>query len=495
MSELPEGWAECSLEDLLGPLSDGKILHQGWSPQCESTPAPEGEWGVLKTTAVQDGYFLEDENKALPSALSPKPELEVKAGDLLMTCAGPRSRCGVICHVPKTREKLIFSGKIYRFRPNAEHVEPKFLTHLLRTAELKEKIDEIKTGISESGMNMTRERFFALPVRLAPLAEQTRIAAKLDELLAQVDTLKARIDGIPLLLKRFRQSVLAAAVSGRLTEEWRTENSGCDVAEQINTILSDRLLFSKSKKVPATHLKNEEYEIPKTWRWVSLDSLSAKIVDGTHHTPTYVESGVPFISVKDIRNGVIDFSSTKFISTEEHVELCKRCRPQKGDLLITKSGTIGRTALINTEAEFSLFVSVALIKPASKFVNMKFIDIALMKWVNEIDISSRIVGSAIKNLHLTDMKVLAIPFAPLEEQTEIVRRVEQLFAFADQLEAKIASAKSRIDHLTQSILAKAFRGELVPQDPNDEPASVLLERIKTQRAAAPKAKRGRKAST
>jgi type I restriction enzyme S subunit len=123
---------------------------------------------------------------------------------------------------------------------------------------------------------------------------------------------------------------------------------------------------------------------------------------------------------------------------------------------------------------------------------MKFIDIALMKWVNEIDISSRIVGSAIKNLHLTDMKVLAIPFAPLEEQTEIVRRVEQLFAFADQLEVKVASAKSRIDHLTQSILAKAFRGELVPQDPNDEPASVLLERIQAQRAAAPKAKRGRK---
>ena len=82
----------------------------------------------------------------------------------------------------------------------------------------------------------------------------------------------------------------------------------------------------------------------------------------------------------------------------------------------------------------------------------------------------------------------------LAEQTEIVRRVEQLFAFADQLEAKVASAKSRIDHLTQSILAKAFRGELVPQDPNDEPASVLLERIQAQRAAAPKAKRGRKSA-
>ena len=125
---------------------------------------------------------------------------------------------------------------------------------------------------------------------------------------------------------------------------------------------------------------------------------------------------------------------------------------------------------------------------------MRFINIALDKWVGSIDVSSRIVGSAIKNLHLTDMKVLAVPFAPLKEQTEIVRRVEQLFTFADQLEAKVASAKTRIDHLTQSILAKAFRGELVSQDSNDEPGSVLLERIKAQRAAAPKAKRARKAS-
>ncbi|KJC25254.2 restriction endonuclease subunit S [Pseudomonas aeruginosa] len=93
---------------------------------------------------------------------------------------------------------------------------------------------------------------------------------------------------------------------------------------------------------------------------------------------------------------------------------------------------------------------------------------------------------------MTDLRQDAIPLPTKHEQTEIVRRVDQLFAFADQLEAKVASAKSRIDHLTQSILAKAFRGELVPQDPNDEPASVLLERIKAQRASTPKTKRVRK---
>jgi type I restriction enzyme S subunit len=104
-------------------------------------------------------------------------------------------------------------------------------------------------------------------------------------------------------------------------------------------------------------------------------------------------------------------------------------------------------------------------------------------------------GSSQKFASLGTLRALPVFLPSLQEQTEIVRRVEQLFAFADQLEAKVASAKSRIDHLTQSILAKAFRGELVPQDPNDEPASVLLARIKAQRAAAPRAKRGRRAAT
>ncbi len=103
-------------------------------------------------------------------------------------------------------------------------------------------------------------------------------------------------------------------------------------------------------------------------------------------------------------------------------------------------------------------------------------------------------GSTVKTIYMPALKELRLLIPALMEQTEIVRRVEQLFAFADQLEAKVASATSRIDRLTQSILAKAFRGELVPQDPNDEPASVLLERIKAQRAAAPKVRRGRKAS-
>lgn len=360
-------------------------------------------------------------------------------------------------------------------------------------------LTELNRSTAIPGLN--RQDAYSQNIALPPLAEQKIITDKLDTLLAQVEATKVRLERISNILKTFRQSVLVAAVSGKLTEKWRDNNNGTPVHETIANIeVARQQAITRNDKKAQAHLKEEEYVIPNTWQWVSLDSLSKKITDGTHHTPTYIESGVYFISVKDIRDGIINFSDTKFISEKEHLELSKRCPVEVGDLLITKSGTIGRTAIVKTNIEFSLFVSVALIKPASNEVNIKFIDISLQKWVNEIDVSSRIVGSAIKNLHLRDMKVLAIPFAPKEEQSEIVRRVEELFAFAESIEQKTNAGLERVNNLTQSILAKAFRGDLTAdwRDANpelisgDNSAEALLARIKAEREAiekSPKLKR------
>lgn len=481
MSELPKGWVVARLDELviLNPKQDfDDELAAGFVPM---SLAPTNFLGKL--------HFEERSWGGIKKAYT-----NFKDGDVILAKVTPCFENGKAAVVEDLPNGIgAGSSEFYVLRPSHEEVSARYLLGLIKSREFMREGAANMTGAV--GLRRVPRKFvegFVVPV--PPVAEQARIAQKLDELLAQVDALKNRIDVIPALLKRFRQSVLVAAVSGNLTEKWRINSQCFDLDAELESILSDRLLFVKSKKAPAGHLRNEEYVIPSNWRWTSLDALSAKIVDGTHHTPTYVGDGVPFVSVKDIRHGLIDFSNTKFISKEEHAELIKRCFPEKGDLLITKSGTIGRTAIISDDKEFSLFVSVALIKPASKLVNIGFIDIALKKWVGEIDVSNRIVGSAIKNLHLADMKVLAIPFPPLAEQAEIVRIVGHLFAMADLLEAKVTAANARIVHLTQSILAKAFRGELVPQDPNDEPASALLERIKAQRASAPKAKRGRKAA-
>ena len=128
LDDIPPEWTIAPIGDLLEPLEDGRTIHQGWSPQCERHPADSTEqWGVLKTTAIQDGSFHPEHNKKLPSHLEPRPQLEVREGDILITCAGPRARCGVPCKVRSTRPRLMMSGKMYRFRGAEDRISSAYL--------------------------------------------------------------------------------------------------------------------------------------------------------------------------------------------------------------------------------------------------------------------------------------------------------------------------------------------------------------------------------
>lgn len=309
------------------------------------------------------------------------------------------------------------------------------------------------------------------PVLVPSAAEQIRIAQKLDELLAQVDTLKARIDAIPALLKRFRQSVLAAAVSGRLTTEWRAKNSS---------------LTSASPSESAT-------SVDSTWPEVSLSDVSRNFSYGSS-AKSKPNGDVPVLRMGNIQGGSIDWTDLVFSTDEAEI---KKYALHAGDILFNRTNSpelVGKTAIYKGEHP-AIYAGYLIRVQCSELLKPEFLNYCLNSpqgrhycWQVKTD------GVSQSNINAKKLAAFRFGLPEFEEQSEIVRRVEQLFAFADQLEAKVASAKTRIDHLTQSILAKAFRGELVPQDPNDEPASVLLERIKAQRAASPQAKRGRKAS-
>ncbi|RCJ40963.1 hypothetical protein A6770_36825 [Nostoc minutum NIES-26] len=239
--------------------------------------------------------------------------------------------------------------------------------------------------------------------------------------------------------------------------------------------MGDKIFFNRHK------LTN----LPDSWCWASLDELMKKIVDGSHHTPTYTDNGIPFLSVKDIRNGQIYFDNCKYISVEEHKILCQRCNPEYGDLLITKSGTIGRCALVKTKREFSLFVSVALLKPATHDVNPSYISLAFQSWFQTINVQNDVTGTAIKNFHLVDFKQLKLPIAPLNEQRRIVAKIEALKARSQRVKDALEDIPQLLDQFRQSVLAAAFRGDLTAdwreQNPNVEPAPVLLERIRVER--------------
>ena len=437
MNKLPQGWVICSLASI-GQIVTGKT---------PSTKEPQFYGGKIPFIKPSDlnhsGPIFHTENYLTETGAAEVASLPPKS--IVVTCIGNLGKVGITTTTSATNQQI-----------NAvipeNGVNPIFLFHYCKT--LKQWLESESSATTISIVN--KGIFSTAPVPLPPYAEQIHIAQKLDELLAQVNTLKARIDAIPTLLKRFRQSVLVAAISGRLTEEWRE----C------------------GQSAP-----------PHDWRQVTVGDL-CKLKSGIAISADYEKD---FGDFKYFKVGEMNIEGNEFFLQHTDRYLSKGDAPEKsmmpsGSILFPKRGGAIATnkKRVLKDPSFVDLNIMGIIVPAD--VETMYI----YHWFETIDLAKLNTGSTIPQINNTDIAPLEIPLPPQAEQTEIVRRVEQLLAFADQLEAKVASAKSRIDHLTQSILAKAFRGELVPQDPNDEPASVLLERIKAQRAAAPKAKRAQK---
>ncbi len=190
-------------------------LDQGWSPKCESVPSESDDvWAVIKTSAIQHGRFLESENKQLPTALRPRPHLELQTGDLLITRAGPRARAGVACLVKSTRPRLMLCDKAYRIRAKLTVADPAFLEIVLNAPHIVDEINELKTGISDSGVNLTQKRFGELVIPLPKLAEQTRIIAEVERRLSVEEKLRSVVLANLDRAKSLRRSILNQAFWG-----------------------------------------------------------------------------------------------------------------------------------------------------------------------------------------------------------------------------------------------------------------------------------------
>lgn len=190
-------------------MQNGKLLGQGWSPQCEKFPSRSDEtWGVLKTTAIQPGKFEPEHNKELPKQLNPDPSIEVKTGDLLLTCAGPRNRCGIVCLVRETRPKLMLSGKMYRFRVNEEKILPEFLEMYLLSPKATSAIDKMKTGISDSGLNLTHSKFLKLEIPEISTDIQRKVLAQYEDIIERIRIVEQSLDFIKQKYSEYQRSYL-----------------------------------------------------------------------------------------------------------------------------------------------------------------------------------------------------------------------------------------------------------------------------------------------
>ena len=303
----------------------------------------------------------------------------------------------------------LLNQRVCKITPNEEHYDLRFLSYALPGY-----LNAINAHTSAITVKHLSSRTVAdIPLPLPSLDEQRRIVDEIEKQFTRLDAAVEALRRVQANLKRYRASVLKAACEGRLvpTEADLACAEGRDF-ESADVLLQrihkerrrkweeDQLGKFEAKgkppkdekwkakyKEPAAPDVSELPELPEGWCWASADQIATKIVDGTHHTPTYIEAGVPFISVKDVRDGRLHFDDCKFISTEEHSELSKRCKPEQGDLLITKSGTIGRTAIVSTDMEFSLFVSVALVKFVSSILPPEWVEIAFGAWLQRIHVA------------------------------------------------------------------------------------------------------------
>jgi type I restriction enzyme S subunit len=391
----------------------------------------------------------------------------VDANDILVATSGSIGKMAIA----KSQDlPLMLNTSIMRFRPiTEERLERGFLYFFLKSNHFFTQADSAWTGTAQKNMGPSHVKTFN--ILLPPLNEQRRIVDKLDRIGDRHRTARNELSHIPKLIARYKQAVLAAAFRGDLTADWRKENN-------IN------------------YINHGIWIIPSNWEWGVMSDVCEHITKGT--TPSQDKMNatdceqIPFIKVYNLTfNGTLDFSvEPTFVSLETHENFLKRSKVYPNDVLMNIVGPpLGKVSIVpDSFPEWNINQAIAIFRAKPVIFN---------KYISNFLIFNKTVNWCIRqakatagqfNLTLKICQDIPIPLPPLEEQKEIVRRVEKMFEKIDVMEQEYQKAAKLCDRLEQATLAKAFRGELVAQDPDDEPASVLLEQVKRGKEKGKKGK-------
>lgn len=279
-------------------------------------------------------------------------------------------------------------------------------------------------------------------IPLPPLEEQNRIVEKLNSILIEVDKLKYEEIKLNQLQKIFPQkmkdSIVQHAIQGKLTRQNLEDGDALDLISEIKGIKAQMVLEGRIKKEKALLDISENempFDIPKSWAWVRLGDLSVQITDGTHKTPQYVNSGIPFLTIQNISSGEFNLSKLKYISPTEHSNISKRCKPELGDILFCRIGTLGKPIINTLDFEFSIFVSLALIKLVNNDLNEYLVyylsSPAMNKWIDENKVGG---GTHTNKINLRDLINVPIPLPPLSEQIRIVEYLREILPICENIE-------------------------------------------------------------
>jgi type I restriction enzyme S subunit len=434
---------------------------------------------------------LEDESKTLNRNGDFKTNWQINPGDFLISRANTIELVGACVIVRSVTRSLMLSDKVLRLHMPNEWKE--WLLLFLRSSAGRFQIESLATGNQLSMRNISQENLRRIVVPLPPSVERDRIVEKVEQLLACVNVSRERLAHVPAILKLFRQAILAAACSGRLTTDWRELHPQTKTA----ALLLDRIRQSHEKEnlghggkaaQPTEGIHDlTQNELPDTWAIEGLQFLcepGRSITYGILKPGPDTPDGVPYIRVADFPNDRLSPQGVRR-TTHRIAHEYRRSVLREGDVLLSIRGTVGRVCRVPSElAGANITQDTARISVHREML-AEYVEIYLRCRSVQKRFEGAMKGVAVRGVNIGDVRVLQIAVPPREEQDEIVRRVQTLLKMADAIDKRVAAATARAEKLTQVILAKAFRGELVPTEAelarregrSYETASALLDRI------------------
>lgn len=484
--ELPDGWEWVRLNEIVSILGDG--LHG--TPVYSDT----GEYYFVNGNNLNKGRIeIKANTKKVELSEFEKYKKPLNENTMFISINGTLGNLAFY-----NNEKIIL-GKSACYFNLLNDINKMYMFWMLKSGYVVEYLNSMATGTTIKNVSLKSMKL--LSISLPPLNEQKRIAEKVDYLMEFCDKLETQLEkkvkygtlsvksalnsvsncssyeeleeALRFIIENFKDltltdgavgelknAILSLAVKGKLVPQ--------DGHDEPASVFLDRIREEKERLVKEKKIKKEKplpeiggdeipYELPRGWEWVRLNDICSLITDGTHSTPKYTESGVPFLSVKDLSKGFIDFSNTKYISKEEHEQLIKRCNPQYGDILLTKIGTTGIAKSIDVDKEFSIFVSVALLKIFNEYIDSVYLEKLINSPLVKKQSEENTQGVGNKNLVLKYIKNFIVPIPPLNEQKRIVEKVDKLMKVCDELELRIEESKKYNEQLMESILKNSLK--------------------------------------
>ena len=495
--EIPSTWAVASLGQVV------EIVRGIPFPASEKSKEPQpGRVACLRTANVQDEIEWDDLLYIRESFVS-RHDQYVEPHDIVMSMANSRELVGKVALIgAELKQKTTFGGFLGVLRPVL--IEPRFVMALLRTPHARSAlIDSASQTTNIANVSLAKLR--PLPFAIPPLAEQHRIVAKVDELMALCDRLEARqadadsahaqlvqalLDSLTQacdaedfaqswqrLAEHFhtlfttessidalRQTLLQLAVMGKLVPQDPSDELASELMARLRTERSAWLLSSQGddpecktmlRKLSSLTDAAPPFPLPASWQSVHLIDCSRLLVDCHNKTAPYVSEGIPIIRTSNIRDGEFRMDDLKYVSEETYAFWSRRCPPEPGDIMFTREAPMGEAAIVPDGAKFCLGQRTMLVRPMHEYIYNRYLLIALTEPHLLERASTSAIGSTVKHLRVGDVEQLNIPLPPLAEQHRIVAKVDQLMVLCDQLKARLNQARQVHEQLANALVEQA----------------------------------------